>query len=278
MVSVWRALVLAGVAIGAACGGGMLIARPLAPPGLPNDGPLCLDSALVKNGGQKVPEDIFRITLPWQEEEGIWKGRWTPVGDRIGHFTSVWSSGRVGDTNQRADLQITINGQYVQVHRTEAKGTCDYTGHKVGDGWRVTGSYTCTWSPRPMAWSAAIGPGHALPVPPPCDQRDPRLNVAWRETEGAWRGNWQPSGGTGIYNARWTQPTESASATLQIEIRPDNNVVVLRSQAEGNCHYSGRLGPTGWTVSGTYYCDWQPVPRVMQPWSAVMGTGRAPGS
>jgi hypothetical protein len=121
-------------------------------------------------------------------------------------------------------------------------------------------------------------PGHALPVPPPCDQRDPRLNVAWRETEGAWRGNWQPSGGTGVYNARWTQPTESASATLQIEIRPDNNVVVLRSQAEGNCHYSGRLGPTGWTVSGTYYCDWQPVPRVMQPWSAVMGTGRAPGS
>jgi hypothetical protein len=67
----------------------------------------------------------------------------------------------LGRQIERADLQITMDGDAVTVTRTQPQGGCIYHGVLVlgsapGTA-RITGGYHCDWAPKTMYWSATIG-------------------------------------------------------------------------------------------------------------------------
>lgn len=274
MVSTRHRIAFAAVAIASAYAGSVIVAPPVS--AAPPQGVVALDC--VKNGGLSPASPTgYRLLVPWDEAEGAWHGKWTPVLDVAGHYTARWGLNG-GPASEQADLRIAIDGTNVRIVRTQAKGTCTYTGALSGDGWRAGGTYTCTWAPTPQRWSAAIGPGRAVTLKSCNEKSDSRYDVAWRETEGEWAGDWQPNtsvgNSNGLFSAHWTKGAEGARSQLQITIT-GRNVTVLRSEGRGTCTYNGTLGPNGWTASGTYRCAWD-GPRDRHPWSAVIGNGAPP--
>ncbi|MFM5916078.1 MAG: hypothetical protein ACKOOL_00935 [Novosphingobium sp.] len=211
----------------------------------------------------------------WTEVENGWNGRWTPVRDRPGHFTALWTKNGERVT---ADLQITpIDSQRVQIVRTQPQGTCTYNGTFWSDAMHVSGSYTCTWvSGRPMRWSASVARGY-VPAPRGCDDGtapapDPRLGVIWHEHEGEWAGEWTPVSPPGDFRAGWHKGREWTNADLHMTIEGDE-VRILRSQGQGICHYEGHFVGNGWMVGGTFNCSWN---HDRMHWSARVGDGAPP--
>lgn len=124
----------------------------------------------------------------------------------------------------------------------------------------------------PFLWPL---PASACSVSVEGDGTDQRFGYNWSETEGDWRGFWQPvnrQAKDGQYTALWHKKSESARATLQLHF-DRNALTVLRTQAEGTCHYNGTTTRDGWHVTGFYTCTWH---RLRLPFRATIGTGRPP--
>jgi len=216
----------------------------------------------------------LRLLGAWTEVEGEWNGRWTPIEDRNGHYSAVWT--KHGE-RARADLQITpTDDSHVTIVRTQREGTCTYRGTLWPEGWHVNGTYTCTWAgAQTLRWSAAIARGYQ-PEAHGCDEAlpavDPRLTAIWREQEGDWAGSWTPVSPPGDFRAGWHKGREWANADLHMTL-DDNRIAILRSQGQGTCHYEGQFTGNGWRASGTYYCSWN---HNRMPWSATIGSGSPP--
>lgn len=215
---------------------------------------------------------VFRLLGTWSEVEGEWHGTWTPVRDRLGHFTAVWT--KPGE-RASADLQITpTDDTHVSIVRTQPQGTCTYEGMVWPQGWHVLGTYKCSWSGnQTLRWSAAIARGYTPDVNAGCGETaappDPRLTAIWREQEGEWAGTWTPVQPAGDFRAGWHKGRESKNADLHMTIAGDR-VTINRSQGQGLCTYTGTFIGNGWRASGTYTCSWHHQP---MPWSATVGTG-----
>ncbi len=113
-------------------------------------------------------------------------------------------------------------------------------------------------------------------VDPVCAPRttDP-LQQRWWESEGDWRGVWDPTSAPSTgpsgeriasFHAVWHKGNESAEATLQVTIT-GNHIEIDRTQGRDTCHYRGNIVPNG-TVHGSYTCSWH---RIAQTWSARIG-------
>jgi hypothetical protein len=105
-----------------------------------------------------------RLSLPWHEQEGEWRGEWVPTATP-GRYTANFRKG--GETSQATmTIQITENNYHdrilVKARRTQARGTCEYDGTLTpnADGFNVTGRYQCSWGGGNLPWSAVIGAGH----------------------------------------------------------------------------------------------------------------------
>ena len=96
-----------------------------------------------------------QLSQTWYENEGDWQGVWTPVHPSAadGAFTATWHLNR---QVEHATLQMTMPSPLaVQIVRTHTDGrTCRYQGYLNTAGNVVTGTYTCSGSPRPMNFLA----------------------------------------------------------------------------------------------------------------------------
>jgi hypothetical protein len=221
------------------------------------------------------PLSVLRLFGTWTEVEGEWNGTWTPVSDRLGHYSARWSKRGERVT---ADLQITAtDSNHVRIVRTQPQGTCTYEGTVWPQGWHVSGTYTCSMTGnQTLRWSAAIARGYTPDFNARCDAAataDPRLSAIWREQEGEWAGTWSPVQTFGDFRAGWHKGREWTNADLHMTIAGDQ-VTINRSQGLGLCTYTGAFTGNGWRASGTFSCSWN---HNRMPWSAVIGEGRPPG-
>lgn len=120
----------------------------------------------------KLPDNVIDMTSPlpkrqvslplppgklgrkWLEQEAGWTGVWTRRGD-TNVFDAVWTK----DGSQvTAVLQILIDGDNVQVSRTQDSGgnICTYQGKIQPDGITVIGTYHCTVGTSDWKWQAVI--------------------------------------------------------------------------------------------------------------------------
>ena len=98
----------------------------------------------------------------WHESEASWQGTWKRrPGTNV--LDAVWTNPSGG--RDTAVLEISVNGRTISIHRSQAKGSCSYTGALSADLRSVQGTYGCDWAHGPFAWSATLAPdGGAVPA------------------------------------------------------------------------------------------------------------------
>jgi hypothetical protein len=207
----------------------------------------------------------------WVVNDSGWSGTWTRRGTS-NLFDAVWT---LGNDRVEAELAVTLQGNHVEIRRTDTKsndlGTGIYSGDWNGTHWSGTQVWTSKQGRQfgPFAWSAIPRGVGVQSDTTPAD----RLGSQWLTVEGGWSGIWTRRGTSNEFQAIWTLGGARIEAQMSIAIQ-GTHIEIQRWDTKstvglGSCIYSGDWNGTHW--SGTNSCTLpEGTPVGPFTWSAVV--------